>query len=943
MGLHTGVVVVNPSEAAGLVDVPVGETPTFVDQLTTLAPPRAVVMSETTARLVQGAFECEDLGPLPLTSGEASGVAYRVYQESQSPDPLEVSASPSVTPFVGRDAELALLLARWSQAQSGWGQVVLLSGEPGIGKSRLIQELNQHVQQSEAACIVFRCSPQATQTPFYPIIIQMQRLLEWQRDRLSEQTFENLEHVLQAYGLPLEEAAPLLAALLSLPIPPQRYPPLSMSQQRQRQRTQEVLMEWLMAEAERHPVLVVFENLHWADPSTVELIGLFLERVQTLRVMTVLAYRPEFESPWPIRSPFTELVLPRLDTSAITTLVAGLAQGKALPAGVVQHVVERTDGVPLFVEECAKMLLEGEWLEERADHYALISSLPAREIPVTLQGALLARLDRLSPGSEVARLGSVCGREFSRELRELLEGVAFFDEGTVERGLSQLVEAELVYQVGFGSPHQYRFKHALIQEVAYQSQLRRSRQQMHAQIAKVLETQFPETALTQPELIAHHYTEARSYEPAVSYWQRAGEVSIAHSSYAEAIAHLTRGLEALRVLPDTSEHIQREIELQIALGTTLTVTKGHGAPEVGQALNRARKLCEHTGDMAQLFPVLGGLWEFYELSGDLPAAHELGEQLLQLAREAQEPAHLVVAHDVLGDISFWQGEFVESHRHTEQGIALYEPSLHETLIAVYGGYDPGVACHCFAAFSLWYLGCAAQAVQQIEAALRLAQELSHPYSLAYIMLFAAWLQQLRQDWHGALEQVERALVLCTEQEYAFLLAFGTILRGRIRVALGQAADGISGMEQGLAAWRATGSEGWQPAHLGALAEAYGQNGQPAEGLKRVTEGLARVGATGERFYEAELHRLQGELLLSVATPDDGEAEGCFHQALVVARRQQAKWLELRAAMSLARLWQSQDKHQDAYALLAPVYHGFTEGFDTADLQEAKELLTELEG
>ena len=938
LGLHTGLVVVNPSEAGvGAVDVPVGETPAIAGQLAALSPPRAVAMSDTTARLVQGSFVVEELGPLSLTGHTPSGLAYRVQQESGFQDRLEVGSSPTLSPFVGRDAELALLMARWTQVQSGWGQVVLVSGEPGIGKSRLIQELSHQVRQTEAASIVFRCSPQATQSPFYPVITHMRRLLEWQQDASSAQALEKLEQLLQSYGLPLDETVPLMANLLSLPVPPDRYPPLQMSAQRQRRRTQEVLIAWLMAEAERQPVLGVFENLHWADPSTLELIGLFLEGVQTLRVLTVLTFRPEFKPLWPIRSPFTELVLPRLDPNSITTMMTGLTQGKALPASMVQHVVDMTDGVPLFVEECTKMLLEGEWLQEQADHYAMTGSLPNHEIPVTLQDTLLARLDRLTPGAEIAHLGAVCGREFTREL---LQAVAPLDEATVDLGLTQLVEAELLYQVGFRSPLRYRFKHALIQEVAYQSLLRRQRRQVHQDIAQALETQFPETRQTQPELIAHHYTEAGQVEPAVVYWQRAGEAAIVRSAHAEAIAHLNKGLEVLPEMPNALDRLRRELEFQVALGTPLAALKGYAAPEVERVYTHARELCRQLGDTPQLFPVLSALALFYLVRGAPLTARELGEQLVELAEQTREPAQLLEADYLFGIASFWCGEIVLAHQHVEAMQARYDSVQHREFIFCYG-QDPRIEPVFYHAFTLWLLGYADQARMQQQAALSQAQAVASPLNLVFALQFSAVFHQLCRESSLVLTQAEAELALASEQSFPLWLAAGTIWRGWAQVIQGQGEDGIAEIRQGLTAFQATGAEVSVTWVRALLAEAYGHIGQPEAGRQMLAEAQADMEGRGERVYEAELHRLDGELLLMQDDTQGQEAETHFLHALDVARHQHAKAWELRAAVSLSRLWQRQGKSDEARQLLGEIYDGFTEGFDTADLQEAKALLDDL--
>jgi predicted ATPase len=614
-----------------------------------------------------------------------------------------------------------------------------------------------------------------------------------------------------------------------------------------------------------------------------------------------------------------------------------VARGKALPPAVVEQVVAKTDGVPLFVEELTKMVLESDLLQEREERYELTGPLPPLAIPATLHDSLMARLDRLAAVKGMAQLGATLGREFSYEL---LQAISPWDEDILQRGLQQLVTAEFLYQQGLPPQAMYLFKHALIQEAAYQSLLRSTRQQYHQHIAQVLEARFPAICETQPELLAHHSTEAGLHEQAIGYWQKAGQRAIERSANLEAIAHLTTGLKVLKMLPDTPQRTQQELTLHTALGVPLRATKGLAAPEVGQVYARARELCQQVEETPQLFPVLRGLWEFYELQGELQTARELGEQLLTLAQRIGEVELRLVAHNVLGDTFIWLGEFAVAREHLEQGLALYHPQQHRSHAFLYG-YDSGVHCLSFGAWALWYLGCPDQALRRIHEALTLAQELSHPFSLAFALAFAAWLHQLRREGQAAQEWAEAAIALATDQGFPFWESWGTVLRGWALAEQGQSAEGIAQMGQGIAAWRATGAELQRPYYLALLAEAYGKAGQAEEGLSVLAEALTAVHKTGERQYEAELYRLKGELLLKQDIPDVQEAESCLRQAVAVAYQQQAKSLELRAAMSLSRLWQHYGKRVEARELLAPVYGWFTEGFDTADLQEAKVLLAAL--
>jgi predicted ATPase len=603
-------------------------------------------------------------------------------------------------------------------------------------------------------------------------------------------------------------------------------------------------------------------------------------------------------------------------------MVLWVTGGKPVPAEVLAQIVAKTDGIPLFVEELVKTILESGLVQEDAGRYVLTGPLPPLAIPATLQDALMARLDRLAVVKEVAQLGAVLGREFAYAL---LRAVAPLDEATLQQALAQLVEAELLYQRGMPPQVTYVFKHALIQDTAYQSLLKSTRQQYHQRIAQVLEQHFPETVDTQPELLAQHYTEAGLIAQAIPYWQRAGERASERSAPLEAISHLTKGLELLTTLPDTPEHRQQELDVQTTLGWALRVTKGLAAPEVAAAYHRAHALCQEVGETPQIFPVLAGLVSFYINRGELQTARELGEQMLRLAQRGHDPARLVDAHIQLGNALFSLGEFGVARPHLEQGISntTYMEIFRLSRLAQ----------------TLWYLGYPDQALQRSQEALTLAREREQPAGLANALIYAAHIHGNCREWHMAYEQAEAALVLAREQGLAFRLAEATTLRGWALVEQGQGEAGIAQIRQGIAAERATGSRSAN--QLALLAKACRHLGQSEEGLRVVAEALASGNSNGEGRWTAELYRLQGELLLTLASEHHAEAETCFQQALEAARRQQAKSWELRAAMSLARLWQRQGKRTAARELLAPVYGWFTEGFDTVDLQEAKALLEAL--
>jgi predicted ATPase len=730
---------------------------------------------------------------------------------------------------------------------------------------------------------------------------------------------------------------PLFAALCSLPLPEGRYAPLGLTPQQEKQQTQDALAAWLLEEAERQPMAVVYEDLHWADPSTIENIGLLVDQVPTAPMLVVLIFRPEFVPPWPTRSHMTPITLNRLERPQVEAMITQLAGGKALPAEVVQHIVTRTDGVPLYVEELTKMLLESDLLREKADRYALAGTLSGVAIPATLQDSLMARLDRLPMVREVAQLGAVLGREFAYEM---LKALAAVEESTLQERLGQLVDAELLYQRGRPPRARYMFKHALIQDAAYASLLKRSRQQYHQQIARMLEAEFTETVESEPELVAHHYTEAGLNEQAVGYWHRAGKRAAQRSAHVEAMNHLTKGLEVLMTLPDTLERARQELEMQIALGPVLMAVKGQSSPDTERAYARARELCQQMGETPQLFPVLHGLFRFHMVRAELPKARELAEQLFTLTQRVEDPALLLETHRVMGQTMYWLGEMAPARAHFEQAIALYDPQQHRSHIVEYG-QDPGVLCRGFGAWPTWVLGYPDQALQSTKEALNLAQEFAHPFSLALALMFATLVHQFRREVNDVRERAQALIRLSTEKGFPYWLAYGTILRGWALAVQGEGAEGISQMHHGLGTRRATGGEVQLPYFLSLLAHAHGEVGQPEVGLTVLAEALALVDRTGVRCWQPELHRLKGELLVILKSQKVGEAEECFRQALDIARRQRAKSLELRAAMSLSRLWQQQGKREDAHKLLAEIYAWFTEGFDTADLKEARMLLEEL--
>ena len=940
VGIHTGLAVIGEMGGQGRQEqLALGETPNIAARLQGLAAPDTVVISEATLQLIRGYFVCQPLGAPALKGVPQPLRVYQVLRESAAQTRLEVAAARGLTPLVGRDSEVTVLRERWAQVQEGMGQVVLLSGEAGIGKSRLVQVLKEHVAEEPHTWWECRCSLYYQHTAWYPLLDWLPRALDWHPDDTPEAKLRKLDHALRQYALPLDDTMPLLATLLSLPLPDDRSPRLALTPQRQRQKTLETLLALLLERAAHQPVLFIVEDLHWIDPSTLELLTLLLDQVPTAPILTLLTCRPEFPVPWTHRAALTQLTLGRLGHPQVEAMVTRVLHGKAFPAEVLHQVVAKTDGVPLFVEELTKMVLESGLLHEQDGQYTLLGALPPLAIPTTLHDSLMARLDRLTTVKAVVQLGATIGRQFAYEL---LQAVALLDDTALQHSLRQLVEAEIVYQRGVGAQALYTFKHALIQDAAYQSLLKSTRQHYHQRIAQVLEARFAPTVETQPELLAYHYTEAGLAAQAIGYWQRAGRHAAQRSAHREAIAHLTKGLELLLRLPETPARASEELTLQIALGASLLIAQGYSAPTTERAYVRARALCQQVGDVAQLSRVLFALWGVYANRADHSTARELGAELLTLAQRLHNPTTLLVAHHAVGSTWYWLGALTQARDALGHALALeaHQPQAGDAAATV---RVARVANYGYTAWTLWLLGYPEQAQQHNHQALTLAHALGHPFSQVVALLYAAMFHLLRREGPAAQECVEAELTLATEHGFPFWVAGGTILRGWARAVQGQTTEGIAEMRQGIAAWRAIGASVVLSTYLATLAEVYGHIGQLGDAQQLLSEAQTLVHTTGERYWAAEVSRLQGDVLLQARGGQTREAAECYHQALDIARRQQAKSLELRAAMSLARLWQQQGKQAEARALLAPLYGWFTEGFDTADLQEAKALLEALGG
>ncbi|MCZ6860794.1 MAG: AAA family ATPase [Alphaproteobacteria bacterium] len=926
VGIATGQVVVGDlvGESGRDAEAVTGETPNLAARLQGVAKPGQVVVGEATYRLVGQAFRLDDLGSLELKGFDDAVMAWAITGEVVAESRFEAAHGARLTRLVGREAELRLLLDRWELAAGGEGQAMLIAGEAGIGKSRLMQGLRDSVRDSVHIPIRYQCSPYHTNSALYPTIEQLERACGFAPDDAGEKKLDKLEALLREAGDDLASDVPLFAGLLSLPYEA-RHGALALAPQQIKERLLEALLTHLLRLAERSPVLFLFEDAHWIDPTSQELLERIIGRLQEARVLLIITHRPEWHSPFGGHNHVTSLQLNRLGKAQGAEIVRTIA-GDFLADNVVERIVQRTDGVPLFVEELTKTLVEGGL------------TLDETEIPASLQASLMERLDRLGAVKEIAQIGAVIGREVSYAL---LANVVDNSDADLTAALDRLVQSELMFRRGEASDAVYSFKHALVRDTAYDSLLFASRREWHRRVGEALERDFPSILKGEPEVVAHHWLEAGIPDRAIPLFLRAGRSASERSANKEAVAHLGKALELHDAMPREDQGKEQELEILVALGPALMVVEGFGHPQVGRTWDRAYEACDQARANDSLYLIVWNLWLHHQTAGNLERAAELSSEVIRLTEVDASEEHRLEAHHAVWTTALTRGQLALTRSHCESGVALYAPERHHVYTYSYGSHDPGVCGHSYAGFAFSMLGLLDQALSHGRQAIALAESVGHGPSITIAKTFFSYQCYLRRDPKAALEAAEEAIEAAERFGPAHFRPVAQIGLGWAKVALGQGRDGLVEAEAAVAFYKATGATLRMPGFMSALAEIHLALGDTAKALSSVDDALRLIEGNVETTYRADMTRLKAEILLAHSGNNGEAAEALFNEAMDIAQQQEALLFELRSAAGLARHWRNQDRTAEAHDLLSPIYSRFTEGYGMPDLKDAKALLDEL--
>jgi class 3 adenylate cyclase/predicted ATPase len=942
VGIHTGLMIVGDDRAGNWQQMALGETLNIAARVQAVGREDSVVISSVTKSLVEGFFAMRSIGAHSLKGVAQPMEIFAVTHESTARGRLEAAGRATLTPLTGRDEEVARLLREWDEASMGKGRAVLITGEGGIGKSRLVQMLKEHVANLPNVWLTpCQCSPYHQNTSMFPYIDLIERVvLKLDRHESVRERLKKLEGMIVQYGFDSRQSLPVFGTFHSLP-PEAGYEPSSMDPAQQRRHYMDAMKRITGERSQKQPTLFVMEDLHWVDPTTLETLRELIQTIAGNKLLFIFTARPEFVSPWIDDPAVHHIDLKRLESAQARIICQRVARGKKLPEEVIDQIIERADGVPLFVEELTKMIIGSGLMEERGDSYRLIGPLPALAIPSTLQDSLMARLDRLSSVKEIAQIAAVIGREFTYELIRYVYPV---EDAFMRHALTQLLDEEIIDEPSGSKDQRYTFKHALVQEAAYQSLVKSRRQHYHRLIAHALEEHFPEITANEPELLAHHYTEAVLGWQAIPYLRKAGDKAAQRSAHKEAIVHFTRALELVRSVSDSgNQRWEYEIHLLIGLGVSLTATKGYGVEEVQRTYARARDLCEQYGTPGQLFQSRYGLWRLHMLRAEYETATQEGEQLLLSAKKQNNEAFLIAAHRAVGATLFYRGQFEQSLGHVKTVIEMTASmGDDDTLIRdIYDVVDPRVTCRSYVAWNLWMLGYPDRARQEATLAISLAERLKHPFSIALATSFAIWLKQFCELVPRVRELATRSLEYSKQHGFPFWIGWDQVLIGWADSHdEARRTTCIENMHKGLANWKEQGSNLGCGYFFCLVADAHLRFGQGAEARDALAQAKAFMQETGERYWEAERLRLNGELALRM---QDNPAQAIlwFEQALELARQQKALSMELRAATSMAKCLQSQGKTAEARAALVPVFEKYDEGLDLEDYATASKLLATL--
>ncbi|MDP6350619.1 MAG: adenylate/guanylate cyclase domain-containing protein [Alphaproteobacteria bacterium] len=933
IGIATGLVVVGESGADEGADakLAVGETPNIAARIQAIAEPGSVAIAQSTRRLLGGAFALDNIGTHDAKGVSGGLQVHRVLGAAETESRFEASHGTALTPLVGRENEIAMLIERWDQAKDGEGQVVVLSGEAGIGKSRVTQVLRERLADDTHTRLRYQCSPYYMNSAFYPVIAQLERAAGFARDDDADAKLDKMEALL---GQSATHTA-LFAALLSLPI--ERYPALVLSPQKQKENTIAALADQVAGLAASQPVLMIFEDAHWIDPTTLETIGAVIAAIRDHPVLLVITSRPEFESPWTGHGHVTSLTLGRLGRKLGAAMVAKVIGGKALPEEVLDHIVAKTDGVPLFVEELTKTVIESEIVREGDDAYELTGPLTELAIPSTIQDSLMARLDRVAETKNVAQIGSCIGRSVDSDL---LSSAAGLSADALQSALGRLVNSEILVQLGTPPNATYMFKHAMIHEAANVSLLRSRRRAIHRKIVQALKKDFSERIEREPEYLARHLTEAELFEEAAEAWLRAGNRAAERSATAEALGHFRQGLGLVEKLADGPERHRRELDLQLSLGGALITARGYGDEEARMAHERARELSMRGGTVKQTLAALFRTFTFEIGRSEMRRSLELAQELVSLASDSGSPSMERWSMTGMALTEFHMGNFRAGLEWARRSLASQDMSKNESRFKGASHQDPITMALMYEGFALLLMGYPDQGRAIHAKAVRHARENSNSYSRGFAVSTCGAFA-FTGDTDKVKSMTDEAIEIGRTQGYPYIEAFGLGYKGIASAqgkSFGDAARLIDDALTILAdSTTSIGNSLFRPV----LALSMGKMGRVSEGLAEIENLLSWTGETEERWQEAEAYRVKGELLILTGLDQARDAERSFQSAIDVAARQEARWWELRAATSLARLWQNQGKRQEAHDLLAPVYDWFTEGFDTSDLKETKALLVEL--